>query len=139
MRKLFAPVVATVVVLCMALPALAATTAPLVEGRVNDERVARSIPSLTVKAFLENCAKQESDWMHDHDRLEHGHANSDCYTGTWGEIIGASDSPAHVVAAWLDSPDHRAIMLSRSYTKFGCAKAPGGGGTFDYYTCIFSA
>jgi uncharacterized protein YkwD len=45
-------------------------------------------------------------------------------TIAWGE--GAYAAPGAVVQTWMDSPPHRAILLSRSFHEVGLGLAPGG-------------
>ncbi len=56
----------------------------------------------------------------------------------WGS--GRTASPAAVVSAWMDSPDHRANILNRRYEEVGIAVgdgSPEGGGSASTYTADF--
>jgi len=53
---------------------------------------------------------------------------------SWGENVGAGfDDPAAVLRAWLDSPTHRPIVLSATYTRVGVGVATASNGT-RYWT-----
>lgn len=44
-------------------------------------------------------------------------------TLAWGS--GPRGAPRAIVAAWLRSPPHRAVLLSRRYREIGLAAVPG--------------
>jgi len=54
-----------------------------------------------------------------------------------GENIAAGQStPQQVVQAWMNSPGHRANILSRSYTRIGVGYAKGGSQRY-YWSQMF--
>jgi len=60
------------------------------------------------------------------------------FAGSWGRV-----APRHVVSAWLQSPPHRATLLSGSYRHFGAApvRANGllGGADAVVWTATFAS
>lgn len=60
------------------------------------------------------------------------------YAGPWGRV-----SPRAVVAAWLESPSHRANLLSPAYRELGIAPARArgilGSGEAVLWTAAFAA
>ena len=53
---------------------------------------------------------------------------------SWGENVGAGfNDPAVLAQAWLDSPTHRPIVLSATYTRVGAGVATASDGT-RYWT-----
>ena len=53
---------------------------------------------------------------------------------SWGENVGAGfNDPAVLAQAWLDSPTHRPIVLSATYTRVGVGVATASNGT-RYWT-----
>ena len=53
---------------------------------------------------------------------------------SWGENVGAGfTDPAVLLQAWLNSPTHRPIVLSASYTRVGAGVATASNGT-RYWT-----
>ncbi|MFN2130083.1 MAG: CAP domain-containing protein [Anaerolineae bacterium] len=57
---------------------------------------------------------------------------------TWGEIIacGAIADASEVVDLWMDSPGHRAIILSSSYADFGVGYVSDPGSEWGRYWTV---
>jgi uncharacterized protein YkwD len=103
---------------------------------VNSARAANGLPALTIDARLESAARDHAQDLltnnaFTHDFLKGGTAYP---FGTWirwyyngcsaGENLAwgrPSLSPAAAVQMWLNSPGHRANLLSRSFTTMGVA------------------
>ena len=97
---------------------------------VNAERAKYALPALTEDWELSRVARYKSQDMHDNRYFAH---NSPTY-GTPFQMIRAFglsyraageniamgyQTPAAVVAGWMNSEGHRANILSSSYTKIG--------------------
>jgi uncharacterized protein YkwD len=81
----------------------------------NKERVARGLPPFEIDVTLVESAREHANWMATRRIMQH----------TWkpvGENIaqGQADS-ASAIRTWMNSPPHRANMLSRGWTKVGAA------------------
>jgi uncharacterized protein YkwD len=56
----------------------------------------------------------------------------------WG--VGGESTPRKLVAAWLASPEHRSVMLSRSFREIGLGLVPGSPtGTEEGAAAIYTA
>lgn len=112
----------------------------------NQERRAYSLPELTYDQRLAMSADFHNRWMRDRNCFEHicdgepdipSRVNTAGYVQSfWAENIAIGyRPPGEVVAAWLDSPDHRENILSPYVANVGCAYlAPS-----HWWTCDFAA
>lgn len=118
---------------------------------VNEQRAANQLPALVNNPALSNAARyQATDMLQDdyfsHDTMDwaNGQLTRRCsfservsqyYLG-WtalGENAAAGQPiPKEVVKAWMDSPGHRANILSSNYREIGVGFASGSG-KFGYY------
>ena len=137
-----------------ALPVLAAGEMSAVETElarlINDERAARKQSPLSVHPALSAAARRHAGDMAKRDILSHEGSAGDSVRDriervgyawkAYGEIIGMEHrcDPREMVALWLKSPRHAAIMLSAEYKEFGA------GGTRQsgvygscYWTVVF--
>lgn len=110
---------------------------------VNYERSLRGLSILELDVRLQTAARWMSDDMADHDGLPGDHVDSlgrlpaervaqeGGYPHEYlGEVIaGGYPTPKAVVAAWMDSSGHRAILLGLEYDHIGVGYtyAPGTG------------
>jgi uncharacterized membrane protein YgcG len=74
----------------------------------NIERAKRNLPSLQWSDSLHQTARQSAQMQNRQQRVGHP------LGGT--EISASGNDPAQVVQMWLNSPGHRAILLSSQYT-----------------------
>jgi uncharacterized protein YkwD len=91
---------------------------------VNAERAAAGLPPLTAQACPDRFAEPWSPQMAAQGRLSHQSLSpilSRCGGQTAAENVGmnSSQSPASMVAAFMDSPPHRANILNPAYTRIG--------------------
>lgn len=110
---------------------------------INKERKARGLSALVEKSGLTCAATRHSKDIGTRRVCTHtgrdgtnpGARIKACgyQTMGWGEIVACGQkTPEAAVKAWLNSPGHRAIMLSRDYKYFG-------GSMFNnYWTVAFS-
>lgn len=101
--------------------------------RLNVERRHHDRHSLADSRALRLSAKAKASYLAKSGILAHGTwwKLIDRYTGRRFERIGENiadgqDGAAEVVAAWMDSPEHRANILG-DYTHVGSAQATGHG------------
>src|SRR5262245_19659510 len=105
------------------------TAADVVVDLVNAERASRCGP-VAVDGRLATAAQRHSDDMAAHDYFSHTSLNGDTLAdraeaagfsgGALGENIAAGQrTPQDVMAAWMDSPGHRANILNCDYTVIG--------------------
>jgi uncharacterized protein YkwD len=109
-----------------------AGTVTLVLGAINAERAANGLPPLRRERSLSTVARRHAARMVAHKRFSHGafqkriahsawaHRHSAWYAGetlAWG--TGVRGTPGGVVAAWMNSPEHRQIMLDPRYHVVG--------------------
>jgi hypothetical protein len=110
-----------------------ALTAPGVLTYTNAERKARGLPALTSNPTLSKVAATKMADLFAREYFAHeaptGEDVSDLAKGagydylTIGENLALGDftSSKHVVQAWMDSPGHKANILSRAYSEIGIA------------------
>ena len=118
-----------------AAPAVADSEQALLAA-VNAARAANGLGALTIDASLEAAARAHTENLLAHDAFTHdfvdagGSTPFGAWIGRWyrGSCAGenlASASPAltaeQAVRLWLDSPGHRANMLSTRFTTIGVA------------------
>lgn len=114
---------------------------------VNQERAKAGLKPLTYDSQLSQVARLKSEDMRDKQYFSH---NSPTYGSpfdmmksqgisyrTAGENIAAGQSsPQQVVQAWMNSPGHRANILSNQYSQIGVGYASGGS-YGHYWTQMF--
>jgi uncharacterized protein YkwD len=101
------------------------------------------LPPLKANQDLTDAARYHSQDMRDDNYFEHDSYNrvggdlvferywyeriQDYYSGALGETIAVGYStPASVMDGWMNSPGHRAIILSTTYREIGIGYAAGG-------------
>ncbi len=105
---------------------------------VNAERAKYGLDALTLDATLCSCAQRKSQDMHDlgyfsHTSPTYGTAFQMMrslgvtYNHAGENIAMGYSSPQAVVAAWMQSSSHRAIILSASYRSTGIGYVADGG------------
>ncbi|HUK76482.1 MAG TPA: CAP domain-containing protein [Thermoleophilia bacterium] len=110
---------------------------------VNHARTSRGLHSLRVRGALEKAARSHSRDMVARDYFSHnsasgaafssrlrafGYSPSGCSSWCVGEIIGYSSSSRaarSVFRAWMESPGHRSVILTRSFRDVGVGAAKG--------------
>jgi uncharacterized protein YkwD len=125
-----------------AAPALSATQLNQYEQQlvkyVNQERVAKNLPKLKVHAALVSSARTHAADMGAQKFFQHDSLDGSSFADrmiaagydregydSWraGENIawgsGLYSAPSLVVAMWMDSPAHRAIILNKSFKEIG--------------------
>jgi uncharacterized protein YkwD len=127
-------------------PALAApdltSLADQVFVLVNQQRVARGLPSYARVSPLDRSAQDYAQRMATEDFFSHIAPDGETPAGRilaagyswsgWGENIAAGlDTAAAVMDAWMHSPGHAANILSADYSQIGIGVAVGG--TFGIY------
>jgi uncharacterized protein YkwD len=121
---------------CLLVPAApaAASTDTAIVRHVNIARVHNGLPRLKMSPRLDQAAAAHCTEMLSGEGLSHGALRSRLQrylsAGTYGETIawmpiGAAASPGAVVRAWMNSPPHRAVLLSRSFHRIGVAARRG--------------
>jgi len=114
---------------------------------VNAERTSRGLPALTKNWQLSRVARYKSQDMILKGYFSH---NSPTYGSPFDmmesfglkfssaaeNIAYGQRTPAEVVKAWMNSPGHRANILSNSYTQTGVGAAKKADGTL-YWTQMF--
>jgi uncharacterized YkwD family protein len=115
---------------------------------VNVERQKAGLPALKMDAAISNAARAKSKDMAVNNYFAH---QSPTYGSAgdmlrqfgiswraWGENIAAGQStPEIVVNAWMNSPGHRANILSSNFNKIGVGYATNASGR-PYWTQIFT-
>ncbi|HVJ67737.1 MAG TPA: CAP domain-containing protein, partial [Caulifigura sp.] len=114
----------------------------------NAEREKAQVPALSMSPLLLKAARQHSENMAKQHKLEHqldGKNASDRLNDlsyTWracGENIALGPrTPADAIRSWMESPGHRANLLSADFTQIGVAlQADANGET--YWTMVLAA
>lgn len=103
-------------------------------GIVNDERASNGLPSLSRDPDLDAIAQGHSDHMRDvgimaHDGIGDG-TMADRYADAGYTYLAAGENvargqstPAAVMNAWMNSPGHRANILSDNFNRLGVGLA----------------
>ena len=109
----------------------------------NGQRAQRGLPRLTWNAPLINACHSHANDMARMQRLTHAGSNGS-NGGTrarqygfswsaWGENVAAGYTSSNaVVSAWMNSPGHRANMLSRNFTHIGVSLQRGNNNVIYY-------
>ena len=126
LRKLAALLIAPAVLAGVALGATAAdaagdANAASFVSRANSERTSRGLRAYVVTSDLVAVAARHSARMASKNSLYHNPALASEVTG-WrivGENVGMGGSVDSIHEAFMDSPDHRANVLSTDYTEIG--------------------
>jgi uncharacterized protein YkwD len=117
-------------------------------ARINQERQAQGLPSLTLVSELTQSARRHSRDMADRNFTSHTGSDGSSpgervaeagYSGTYdGEIIawGFGGDAQWVVDAWMNSPPHRARILSSDATDFGAGYAYNPNSNWGHYWTV---
>ena len=127
---------AGVLISCVLGPAATAAgnTSSAIVRRVNDIRTQHGLARLKVTPELSQAAAAHCSEMMAGEGLSHGtlQARLEHYfsAGTYGETIawmpiGPASGAGAVVRAWMNSPPHRAVLLSRRFDRIGVAAQRG--------------
>ena len=119
-----------------------------VADQLNERRSAYGLAPVALVPELGQAARGHSQDMADHDFVDHTGSDGSSpgermaeagydWT-TWGEIIacGAIADAGEVVDLWMDSPGHRAIILSSSYADFGVGYVSDPGSEWGRYWTV---
>lgn len=115
---------------------------------VNIERQKNGLQPLTFDKSISNVARLKSKDMADNNYFAHqspryGSAgdmlrNNGINWSAWGENIASGQrTPEAVVSAWMNSPGHRANILSTNFGKIGIGYVTNANGT-PYWTQMFT-
>jgi uncharacterized protein YkwD len=118
-----------------------------VEARINEIRLSEGLHPLAKASRITQAALRHSNDMADNNFFDHvgsdGTRAGDrlvdaCYNWrAYGEIIAAGyKSPSSVVAAWMDSPGHRSIILDSRYDDFGAGYAYKASSRYKHYWTV---
>jgi uncharacterized protein YkwD len=115
---------------------------------INAERSSRSLATLSADNLLMQVAEAHSQDMV--NRNFFSHINPDgldpgdrldqagYQASTWGETIGAGyTTPTAMFNGWMNSADHRTILLSPTFTEIGLGYVAGGA-YGHYWTAVFA-
>lgn len=102
--------------------------------QMNRVRAEHGLRALRPDSHLQRAANWHTQQMLTTDDFAHGafvgrmrHFAVACHTAgedlAWG--VGSSGTAREIVAAWLASPEHRANLLSQSYTRVGVGALTG--------------
>jgi uncharacterized protein YkwD len=123
---------------------------------INQARAANGLPAYHVGSILHDVARWRSKDMYDRDYFSHTipsppggnvfnelHRRGVCYTIA-GENIGWNNFPDDVATqtlfnGWMDSPGHRALILSKDFTRIGIGAFKGTGSDYPkhFWTAVF--
>ena len=95
--------------------------------RTNFERMRHGLHPLSIDHSLVQSARTHASWMARSHVLQHTTA------AVAENIAHGQNSTSQVVKDWLNSPGHRANMLSANYNRIGVAAYRGSNGTI--YWC----
>ena len=124
----------------MCAPAPAPTTQQTVVDITNQRRAENGLAPLTMNSTLTAVAQAHAADQASVDTMSHtGTDGSDAGTRivqsgyptqAWGEnVAGGYTTPDAVMAAWMNSPGHRANIVNGTFTQIGIGLAYAGDGT----------
>lgn len=99
----------------------------------NENRVAAGLPPVVANALLSAAAREHAEFLTSYDTLSHtgnggttprdrATAQGYAVSGYVGENVAAGQTtPEAVVAAWMNSPPHKANILSTHFAEVGVA------------------
>lgn len=125
-----------------AVPANAADLATIqnqIVSETNSYRVANGLQPLTVNADLTTVAMNWSHQQSTNGQMSHNpNVTSQIPAGwyAWGENVGTDYDYTEVTTAWMNSPGHRANILSDNYTEIGIGYWEENGR--NYYTQVYA-
>ncbi|MCX6021223.1 MAG: CAP domain-containing protein [Chloroflexi bacterium] len=139
-------------------PATATPTAPVSDlavfeqqalARINEVRAQNGLPAVATNGLLTAAARRQSNDMAANNFLSHTGSDGSSMSQRisdagyrWsmaGEIIASGyRDAASVVTGWMNSPGHRAIILTAGYKDFGAGVARSANGTL-YWTVDFAS
>ena len=104
---------------------------------------------MSYNGMLEVAARSQANLMASKDQLAHNlgvtlreRVSAAGYEGAVGEnIAGGQQTLQQAIEGWLNSPGHRATLLSDKFTEFGLAVARVGGGRksrYGIYWCFIA-
>jgi len=110
-------------------PASASTAGRFVAD-ANNARARYGLRSYAVAGDLTAVAQRWAQWMASHRTLAHNPslASAVCCWRDLGENVGSGSSEWSIQSAFMASPEHRANILSSSYTQIGVGTAVGSDG-----------
>src|SRR6059058_1088593 len=115
-------------------------------SRVNDFRAAKGLPTLAVSDTLTSAAKWMSTDMSVHNYFAHtsldgrapvqrmndaGYPAFQSYTGE--DLAAGYTSTADVLAGWIASPAHYAVLVNPAYRVIGVGRSYGAGTAYGWY------
>lgn len=117
---------------------------------INDQRLELDLPALITTTVLMQVAEAHSQDMAANNYLAHanlaglhggGRLTEAGYDFSWwGEAIaGGSTTPAGALDGWLNSPPHKAVLLSERYSEIGLGFAFDEGTKYGYYWTVVVA
>lgn len=103
----------------------------------NQERSKQGLPALKINTALSKMARDKSADMRDKGYFSHQsptygspfdmmNAYGIKYSAAGENIAAGQPTPQAVVTAWMNSPGHRANILSKNYTEIGVGYVKGG-------------
>src|SRR4029079_19057437 len=119
---------------------------------INQARAANGLRAYQVGSTLHDVGRWRSKDMYDRDYFSHDipsppggkvfdelHRRGVCYTLA-GENIGWNNFPDDAATqtmfnGWMDSPGHRALILSKDFTRIGIGAFKGTGSTHPKHLC----
>lgn len=124
---------------------------------INEARASAGLPALVEMQGLTDIARWRSKDMNDRGYFSHAipdapggmvfdelHRQGICYTLA-GENIGYNNYPDDVATqtmfnGWMNSPEHRKLILGTGFSRIGLGAFKGTGGTYPrhYWTAVFS-
>lgn len=106
-------------------------TEQLMLDRINEVRAEYGLPAFTLESHLEQSARGHVADMMSHNRRSHTGSDGSIprqriigagYAGSqMNEAIGWGYNPDRMLNFWLNSPVHRRMVLSATYTEIGVA------------------
>ncbi|KAL4125520.1 hypothetical protein PRIC2_009103 [Phytophthora ramorum] len=118
---------------------------------VNKERVARGISKLCKNRKLQSAAEIHSNDMAKRNFLSHGGSDGSTitsrisaagfhWTASAENVAAGQSSVSSVMSSWMKSSPHRANLLNKQYTHFGCGYAYSSSSKYKrYWTQVFAS
>jgi len=106
-------------------------TQTAIMAAINETRKRNGAPPLRYNSHLEAAARSQANLMASKDQLSHDlgvtlreRVTTAGYDGAVGEnVAGGQQTLEQAIQGWLNSPGHRATLLSTKFVEFGLAVA----------------
>jgi uncharacterized protein YkwD len=108
----------------------------LITAEINFERINHGLSKLSIKDDLVKKASTHTKWMIKSNTFEHSSNNYEIIEVSWSSDTNTySNLAKHIVTNWMNSPGHKAIILSKAANSYIGVSS----GVFNKHTVTYSS